>query len=259
MNLLHLVQRPPRVQLLFLHLPRTGGDSLSRALSEVYLFDFLRPRRKFIFSFSANASRLTAGLHGLTDAQIRDVVLHYGLLTDSSMRLVLGHFRYTAKIIDRLGSAWSLATVLREPTSRWLSEYYYNRYKKSDHYKTNLDLDSYLESPAGKAGGCCYVTRFLSEAPAGDSIEVTQSMIAEAKRNIDRVNVLGLFEQFDDFLNRLRGLLDRRLYVGHYNSNPAPLVIRERKLDAATQRRIEALCAPDTEIYQYARHLLSLG
>jgi hypothetical protein len=239
-------------------MPKTGGTSLGRTLTELY-FDVLRPHKRGMLQLSADASRMTAGLHGLTDEQIRDVVLHYGLVGARPVRLALGHFRYTAKIIEQLGPTWRTATVLREPTSRWLSEYYYNRHKTSQHYKTDLDLEAYMESPAGRCGGCCYVRRLVSEAPAGDSSVATASMIAEAKQNLERIHVLGLLEEFEDFLRRLGDVLGRRLYVGHLNRNPAPRGARDPQLDETTLRRIAALCEPDREIYEHARYLLRLS
>ena len=243
---------------MYLHLPKTGGVSLNRALIELY-FDVFRPHKRRMLQLSAEASRRTAGLHGLTDEQVRDVVLHYELVGTRPVRLALGHFRYTAKIIEQLGPAWRTATVLREPTSRWLSEYYYNRHKTSPHYKTDLDLDAYLESPAGQWGGCCYVRRLVSEAPAEDSRVTMASMIAEAKQNLERIQILGLLEELEDFLRRLGDVLGRRLYVGHLNRNPAPRAALDRKLDETTLRRIAALCEPDREIYEHARHLLRVS
>lgn len=256
MNLMNLLQRPPEVRLLSLHLPKTAGSSINIALRELY-FDVFRPHRRSDLKVSAEASKKTEGLFGLSDEQIRDIALHYGLLSNPrDTRVVMGHFRFTAKIIEQLSSQWRVAAVLREPTSRWLSEYYYNRFKKSDHYKTDLELDEYLESRSGKLGGQCYAIRFLSEAPFDIGCDITSSMLADAKKNITRVNVLGLLEEFDDFIKRLNDTLGRTLYVGHHNSNPAPKPANRQSLDKATLCRIESLCEPDLELYQHARHLL---
>lgn len=258
-NLLNLMQRPPRIKILSLHIPKTGGVSLNRALKELY-FDYLHPTKNYAVNLSHNAARLTAGLHGLSDQQIRDVVLHYFLAGGQSpYRLVAGHFRYTAKIIDALGPEWRVAAVLREPQSRWLSEFNYNRFKASSHYKVDVELDAYLQSSQAAQGGRCYLSIFQSEGQDKGLTDVTRSMVTQAKQNLERVHLLGLLEELDQFQSRIENMLDRKLWIGFQNRNPAPSTVRDKPLDSNTRQRIAELCAPDIEIYQYAQELLRRG
>lgn len=259
MHPLNLIQRPPKTNLLALHLPKTGGTSIVRALTELY-FDPFSPGRKYRFSLAANSAHETAGLHGLSDQQVRDVILRYATSgAKIPYRLVTGHFRFTATAINRLSANWLSSAVLREPTSRWLSDYYYNRFKTSLHFKTDLDLEQYLDSNKGLQSGRCYVTIFQSEGPAREISTVTRSHLEEAKNNLRRISLLGLLEDLDDFQDRLQSALDRKLYIGVHNRNPAPKSKSNQDLDDYTIQRIAKICEPDIEVYKFAQDLLRKG
>ena len=73
---------------------------------------------------------------------------------------------------------FAFVTILRDPCQRWVSAYYYNRYKDSDHRKVDMDLDAYLKSPFGQAQGHEDV-KFLGGANEEEIIDREMQLIEQ--------------------------------------------------------------------------------
>ena len=150
---------------VFLHVPKCGGTSIDNALN----------------SHFANESK--AHLHpdaSLKAAQLRyhfdspfgpsnidklfrfreHVLLYY--LSQPQLRFISGHFNFSAIALEAFGEDCTFITVLRNPVERLISLYFFNRYKKSSHFKINMDIDDYLSSDDGQAQGSLYV-RFFND------------------------------------------------------------------------------------------------
>lgn len=92
----------------------------------------------------------------------------------------------------------------------------------------------------------------LIDTPLMWDLPVDGSTLDNAKRNLERVDVLGVHEESDDFLDRLGRrmgwTIDREIRV---NSGP-PVELAD-----SFRRRIEEGNALDRELYEHARALLA--
>ena len=76
--------------------------------------------------------------------------------------------------------------------------------------------------------------------------------VATSKQTLEKMAAIGFIDHMDGFAAKLTQLRGRPVNIGHANQG------RTRRKDPMTFtpeqiRKIEAICAPDTEIYQWAR------
>jgi hypothetical protein len=201
--------------------------------------------RSRLTNVAAGASRRGAEVVGADLVPYRKGVLAY-LLARDDLRFVTGHVGCTREIVDEFADVWQFVTVLRDPVSRFVSEYFYNRYKESEHFATRLSFSDYL---AAHTSAQTYVTLFSGlplSAPVDERIE-------DAVGNVSRFALVGEVERLAEFRARFAQRFGVTLRDTHRNENPAP-GYDELKHEADARRAdIEALCAADIEFYRRLR------
>lgn len=233
---------------LFLHVPKCAGRSIRSALAAA----LCSPEEADTqwLRLSAPASAVAAELLGQDRFRLRDSLLAY-MLSHTKARFVSGHFRVVPDIFDAFARDWNYVTLLREPVSRFVSEYYFNRFKPSDHCRIREGLAAFLSSAQAREMGAKYVRLFagpeFARRPADDP-----EAIARAVANLSRFQVVGLFEDLPGFIRMLAGRTGIIASLPHLNPSPRPQGLYEHELTAETSEQIRLLCKPSQLVYAEA-------
>jgi hypothetical protein len=181
------------------------------------------------------------------------------------IRLVGGHFPYLAR--DVLGHDFRTLTVLRDPVDRTVS--LLRQFRRPAPWAERGDiapmsplaLEEIYEAPhVYEPLVHNHQTKLFSmtwaDNPTGymQVIDVDPARLALAKDNLARVDVVGLTEQLDDFLDLVTERFDWRLRRGA-RLNAAPSA-DDAVVSASFRRRIEQDNAIDVEFYEYAKALV---
>ena len=224
--------------IIFLHIPKAGGSTISRILEQQY----------------SSAETLTLDDRQRQIAQLKTLPAaqrgHY--------RLIQGHLFFGLhRFISR---ASTYITFLRRPVERVLSFYHYAR-STSDHYLYPLVTTERLDLKTLLAREVTLELRNeQTRLLAGDDWEdpqrvVTRAALEQAQANLrTHFRVVGLLEEFDASL-----VLLQRAFGWH-----SPFYVRENvtkekpddtSVNAETRRLVEDANSLDLELYEYARKL----
>jgi hypothetical protein len=162
-------------------------------------------------------------------------------------KYISGHIPFKQEIWEEFHKDYIYLTVLRNPVKRFISKYFYNAFKESEHLKTKQNLQYIIDSDYGQDWGSEYV-RFISGWTDVDDC-TSADVIQKAKDNLDKFNVIGFLEDLDVFVEDFYEVSGLRIQIPHKRENP----ILKPDLDKSTIRSIERLCQPDIEIYEYAK------
>ncbi|MBI4819134.1 MAG: sulfotransferase family 2 domain-containing protein [Deltaproteobacteria bacterium] len=236
-----------RSRLLFVHIPKCAGSALTEAIAR----HFWSGRTTW---FDVHALARGSALMGRPPNEMNLALTAYFLSMRQRRHFLSGHVNLSEEICDAFASEWSFVTMLRNPTSRWLSHYFYDRFKTHSGFgQIAEDLEQFVETEKAKRLGSLMVAqlsgRRLSDGSVGDA------EIRSARRVLDHFRVVGILEDLDDFAQRFHKSLGVRLEVRQKNRSPAPAnqMINERML-----ARISQLCEPDQQVYDYALHRRSI-
>jgi len=170
------------------------------------------------------------------------------------IRVYIGHFPYIA--YEMLGVPCTTVTLLRDPVARTIS--HLKHAKRHQPRLRELPIEAVYEDPFVFGSlvhnyQAKYFAMTESDPLDGvmDVIAIDECRLAIAKANLDRIDVLGLTERYDDFLADLRAR-----FGWSVRSDVAKNVSTEPwNVSNALRRRIEDDNAVDVEFYEYARAL----
>lgn len=148
------------------------------------------------------------------------------------------------------GGEWHFITVLRHPVSKWFSQYFFNRNKISDHFKIEADLESCVESEEGIALGSDYV-RKLTQGFHGTEA-ASKEAVTQAIENLKKFALVGVLERLDVFARDFRRLFGAKLFLEKKNRNPVSRKKQRQETTEEIRKRVEEICQPDMEVYQWA-------
>jgi hypothetical protein len=225
--------------IIFLHLPKTAGTTLTKILEQQY------PAEQ-IYSIGALAQD---GIRKFKRMSVEE---------RRRFRLVIGHLNYGLhQFVPGLSTYF---TILREPVDRVISYYYYVR-RSPEHYlhefsnTENMELKTYLESKVSIMMDNFQV-RLISgvwnEYPFG---ECPAHILKLAKRNLSQeFKVIGLTEEFDKTLLLLKQAFgwSRLQYTRQNVTGRRPM---KQDLPPDTLQAIASANQLDIELYRYARAL----
>jgi hypothetical protein len=233
-------------RLFFLHLPKCGGTSIVEALGACFGPRALDPTQ---FYLDAPAVFQTANAFDQHYREISERLLLYAM-AHPKYRFITGHFFFSEKAQRDFGERWQTITVLRDPISRWFSQYFFNRYKAGDHYKTDAELEAYIESEEGIGAG-----RTLLNVLSGsgqDWIEDPQEGVQRAVANLKKMSLVGYLEDLDRFATDFRQRYGAGLNIGRLRKNPAASAEQSAQVSPAIVERVKHICRYDNEIYRLA-------
>ncbi len=233
--------RPDLPRLFFLHVPKCGGTSVDKALRRVYQGAGYRTEHLDPF-----ASLKAAELANIRMRPCRDHLLYYHM-AQKNMRYLGGHFSYSDTARAAFAD-WRYVTLLREPVTRWLSGYFYNKYKQGDHFRVATSLDTYLDSRQALVAGRLYAAKLTSDLPIEEA--GTDEAIEQAIANLQRFDAVGLLERLPTFAQDCQALIGVPIPVEHHNRSPRSEAEQHEEVTGEALERIRALCAPDLRVYE---------
>jgi len=247
------VNRFSGCRVVYHHVPKCGGTSVARSLRLRY----------FLSQTSINAASTVETMKQLYPGDskaehyrrlrdFRESLLLYYLYSD--VRWVNGHVRYSETAYRLFSGSYKFITVLREPVSRYLSNYK-ECYKKNSYAGTDLDLEDYMDTFEGRMQGCMY-SEYFSGLPA-DADFRSEAAVNAAKQNLQKLDLVGFTHEMRDFAGKSGKLLGVHISIGHENvgrnkTDTASSAIKESTIDS-----IRALCKTDIEIYDFIRKYVS--
>ncbi|MEM8598296.1 MAG: hypothetical protein AAGF99_00105 [Bacteroidota bacterium] len=235
----------PEEKIFFLHVPKCGGSSVDTALQQAY-----RAARAPIAHLDAKASVRAAEAMGDDVETYRERLLVY-YMAGQFTRYISGHFNHSPAAWDAFGDAWQYVSILREPVARWISNYFYNKYKAKDHYRIEAPLEEFIETDRAVAYGRSYVMNLAGGIPLAEA--ATDAAVEQAIANVERFAVVGVLEDLDTFAADCRARFGLPVEIAHRNKNPRGAGQQREELSPEVMARVEALCAPNRRVYDAVR------
>jgi hypothetical protein len=166
------------------------------------------------------------------------------------IRVYTGHFPFVA--VEMLGIELTTMTVLRDPVERTLSYLRHCQVYHDQH--RSLALEEIYEDPVFFP---CFIHNHQAKLFAltvadepdtyMDLLEVDEDRLELAKENLERVDVLGLQDRFDELLAELESRFGWTI-----GAVPDAHVGRRPAVPASFQRRIAEDNRADVEFYEHA-------
>lgn len=232
--------------IFFLHIPKCGGSSVTRALEEsIGLRKWLTGKYHYL---KAAPSRKAAEDMKLSLMDYRNHILSYHM-NDKSMMYVGGHFGFSRHLYERHSDRWKYVTILRNPVKKWFSQYFYNRYKEDDHFSIDGGVEAFAHSETGRHLGSDFVHKLTDGIPAEDCD--SDAAVERALENIDKFDLVGAIEKINAFTSDFKDIFGFELNVPHVNKSPVGKQKRRRMVTDKVRERVESYCEPDLRVYNY--------
>jgi hypothetical protein len=229
-------------RFFFIHVMKTGGGTLLREM----LANF---SRQAVYPFARH------------DPDMRAANFSIAYLTGlpekrrAGIRVFTGHFPFVA--VELLGMRLTTITILRDPVERTIS---YLRHCKHHHERhRGLALEEIYEDPFFYP---CFIENHQAKMfalIAEDEpetymhvLDIDHDRLELAKANLERVDVLGTQDRFDELLGELAQRFGWRC-GGVANKNVGKG--GEARVPASFRRRIAEDNAADMEFFEHARML----
>jgi hypothetical protein len=241
-------------RIMFLHVPKCGGTSIDEAFGRCFgLYSLLTGHG--LVKLQIGPSYRAAKCLEETVPHVMEALLSYHLETQQC-RYISGHFCFSNRLFARHGASWDIVTILREPASRWLSAYFYNRFKSNRrNFAVDIPLNEFIETNAAGYQGCTLVRTFIGSD--SDASPRSRAGIEQAKANLSKVSTVGFVEDLDSFAKHIENRYGVRLRIPRKNVNPHKRYNEDRRVTRDLLERVKELCAPDIELYTYAREGLA--
>lgn len=243
--------------VFFVHVMKTGGVTLLESARASYADGEVYPDPTLDLDLARGPE---LRFRHLTISNLRNLPAE----RRARLRLVAGHFPLVA--VEALGGGFDVVTILRDPVERTIS--LLRQFRRPAPWTdgatpapmAELSLEAVYEQPhVFEPLVHDHQTKLFSmtmdDQPTGymQTVAVDSGRLARAKENLERIEVLGLTERYDDLLDAAEARFGWR--VGReVRANASP--DDGAQASEALRRRIAADNAFDVELYAYARALV---
>jgi hypothetical protein len=235
-------------KIFFLHIPKCGGTSIDHAIIASFGLPKIEYEKSF-FHLSASGSAKVSEITGEPLMSYREKLLLY-YLSVPSYKYVTGHFAYSERAIQEFGKEWNFITILRHPVSKWFSQFFYLKHKKSSYDRIDSDPESFLELESERAMsmGSDYVCRLaegisLREASSNEAIN-------KVIENLNKFVLVGVLERSDVFARDYKSIFGADLYIKRHNANPLPETKQKEQVTDQIRKKVEEICHPNLRVYE---------
>lgn len=240
--------------VVYHHLPKCGGTSVVHALR-------MRCLPSYALFPTDCLYRAIEALHpGCDEEKILEQVIEFRekqllALMFEEVKCIAGHVRVCQVACDIFINKYAFITTLRDPVSLMISLYFYDKNHPLARWRTDKDIEAYLETPRARQFGAVYSDFYCGLPP--DSDMHSRDAIDRAKRNLQGFSVIGTVDNMAAFQRRLRQVLNVGLRIGHLNKANVSGQDLQGTVTADVRRKIEKMSVVNQEIYDYVRDNLA--
>jgi hypothetical protein len=239
----------------FMHVPKCAGSSVSHGLrgtvrlqDKIGNIEAVPSRMAASLVYDGELSQSSVHEDGPRCAEIfrfrRDLLSYY---MAAGCALVFGHVLYDREIFAQHRAAYKYISILREPAARVVSNF------RSARFEGFIDgsFHSYLSSDVAwrhATVGLRYFSGMPEVPPAG-----VADAISLAKKNMKMFDLVGFAEDLEGFRSRFADLFGPRPLISRHNAAK----LAKPDVDGDARQKLEMLCEPDREVYEYARQMFA--
>jgi len=260
--------------IFFIHVPKSGGISIDLALREQFAIAG-QPR----FSREGAIAMSLVGIEQpitnldctsqFSDHHAKQLtgLLAYHLA--QNWPYVSGHVTTNKQLLESFSDSYHFVTVLREPVSRFTSNYIFNKLTNTlpimppNNLTTdNLirEVDTILEHRRGwqmaNVMSMCIAGRFAKNQSDAELIQ------QEFSDNLEQYKVVGFLDDLNSFSQQIETLSGKKISIGNHNTTSS--LLDEEKLhvnstlhnylnEPKIKQKIEHLCRFDIQNYHKAQ------
>jgi len=258
---------------VFIHIPKSGGISIDLAMRE----QFAKAGQPRFSREGAIEMSLATFNQGVTDldsiakfsdhhAKQLSGLLAYHLAQD--WQYISGHVCSNQYILKRFSQQNNFITVLREPVSRFVSNYIYNKLTNSlpmmapNNLNTDnliAEVDSILQHRRGwqmaNVMSMCINGRFAENDNCAENMQM------EFAKNLENYKVVGFLNDLNNFSQQIKTLSGKQINIGNHNTTDSFLDDKKQEVKSTLQTyfnepkiklKLEHLCRFDTQNYLQA-------
>mgnify|MGYP003640409963 CR=1 FL=1 len=265
-------------KLAFVHVPKSGGISIDLAMREQFA-KAGQPRfsREGVIAMSlATFEQDISNLDNIAQFSDHHAKQLNGLLAyhlAQNWQYISGHVCTNQHILKKFSNHYNFITVLREPVSRFISNYTYNKLTNSlpimapNNLSTDnliAEVDSILEHRRGwqmaNVMSMCITGRFAKNENDAEDMQ------DEFYKNLENYKVVGFLDNLDDFSQQIKTLTNKQINIGSHNTTNSFLDEQKQHVKSTLQNyfnepavttKLKHLCRFDIQNYQRAKEKYS--